>query len=450
MKGDFSRSTFRPERHYASVRMQQGRAWLDADWNEQADIQTHLLEAVVRDVIGRCGGPGEEAGFAIVTDPQTLPDKERKRLGARGVLPLGPGDFLLSEGRYYVQGILCENESVVAFSGQPSLPDQEPLEQGHHLVYLDVWRRHITSVEDPEIREVALGGPDTATRLQTVCQVKALPLPEKARGSRCSSEVPGWNELIEGTTGQLAARTGPASGADPRDGPPGGGYRGTENRLYRVEIHDPGLSGDATFKWSRHNGSVVFSVTGVEGNTATVSNLGTDGRPALHVGDWVEFVDDAYILTGRARPLLKVTEVDIATAGVTLSAGPAAGLGDDLANHPLLRRWDRDETRGTSSGTIPVVHGAWLDLEDGVQVMFEYGEVRTPYQTGDYWLIPARMTTADLEWPEDEAGVPLAHPPHGVRHHYCRLGVVAFDGRKAEVVEDCRHLFPAATSRTGH
>ena len=44
------------------------------------------------------------------------------------------------------------------------------------LVYLDVWQRHITALDDKLLREVALGGPDTTTRLKTVWQVKALPL----------------------------------------------------------------------------------------------------------------------------------------------------------------------------------------------------------------------------------------------------------------------------------
>jgi len=38
MKGDFTRSTFRPEKRFTGVRMQQGRVQLDADWNEQLDI----------------------------------------------------------------------------------------------------------------------------------------------------------------------------------------------------------------------------------------------------------------------------------------------------------------------------------------------------------------------------------------------------------------------------
>src|SRR5438045_2745266 len=48
MKGDFSRSTFNPGKHYTSVRMQQGRVQTDADWNEQANIPAHLGETSTR------------------------------------------------------------------------------------------------------------------------------------------------------------------------------------------------------------------------------------------------------------------------------------------------------------------------------------------------------------------------------------------------------------------
>src|SRR5918998_1661804 len=37
MRGDFSRRTFKASRHYSSVRLQQGRVLVDADWHEQID-----------------------------------------------------------------------------------------------------------------------------------------------------------------------------------------------------------------------------------------------------------------------------------------------------------------------------------------------------------------------------------------------------------------------------
>jgi hypothetical protein len=52
MKGDFSRDSFDPIRHFSRVLMQQGRVQLDADWNEQQSIVLHFLRTLARDLIG--------------------------------------------------------------------------------------------------------------------------------------------------------------------------------------------------------------------------------------------------------------------------------------------------------------------------------------------------------------------------------------------------------------
>ena len=82
MKGDFTRFTHRKEKHYSSVRRQQGRVDLDADWNEQADISAYLAETETRDVIGAFGVPKHDAGFSVV-DPTALSAAEQRRCRAR-------------------------------------------------------------------------------------------------------------------------------------------------------------------------------------------------------------------------------------------------------------------------------------------------------------------------------------------------------------------------------
>ncbi len=47
------------------------------------------------------------------------------------------------------------------------------------------------------------------------------------------------------------------------------------------------------------------------------------------------------------------------------------------------------------------------------------------YHVGDYWLIPARTATHDVEWPRDGKN-PLPQLPHGILHRYCRLAVLDF------------------------
>src|SRR5260370_9283122 len=52
-----------------------------------------------------------------------------------------------------------------------------PGDQNIYLVFLDVWQREITTLDDPDIHEVALGGADTAQRSQTLWQGKGMPIP---------------------------------------------------------------------------------------------------------------------------------------------------------------------------------------------------------------------------------------------------------------------------------
>ena len=103
MKGDFTRMTFDPKKHYNGVLMQQGRVQLDADWNEQADIAAHRTETETVDTIGACGTPIDQPGFTLfadadIADPQKLPSKKKADLESLGLLPLKPGDFLRSLG----------------------------------------------------------------------------------------------------------------------------------------------------------------------------------------------------------------------------------------------------------------------------------------------------------------------------------------------------------------
>ena len=51
MKGDFSRIPFDPAKHYAGVLHQQGRVWLDSDWNEDVLDRLETVQAETRDLL---------------------------------------------------------------------------------------------------------------------------------------------------------------------------------------------------------------------------------------------------------------------------------------------------------------------------------------------------------------------------------------------------------------
>jgi hypothetical protein len=362
-------------------------------------------------------------------------------------------DFEIQRGRYYVDGILCENDDeetkVVTYKNQPNYPSPESLKDNFYLVYLDVWERHITYIQDDSIREVALGGPDTATRAEVVWQVKVEA--DEIDGSTTCDTPEDWKTRVEKrwqprNRGQLSAKAEIIEDpTDPCITSPEARYRGAENQLYRVEIHQGGSKNEATFKWSRENGAIVFPIRAVNGKTITLESAVLDGRFSLRKDDWVEIVDDDYVLQGRADPLLQVASVDRAKMEVTLKQAPAASVGWDLTKNLLLRRWDHrasasieDKPQMTDAGDLLVQEDEWLNLEQGIQIRFQGTETHK-YRTGDYWLIPARTATGKVEWPKNANGTPKAMRPHGVEHHYAPLAIIQVKGGSVSVEHDCRY-----------
>jgi len=480
MKGDFTRDTFDPRKHYLRVNMQQGRVQLDADQNEENSIILHYLQSLAKDLIGTQGGPSEGCGFEIIPI-----------LGGKG----STLDFAITCGHYYVDGILCENDSptanihrveqssgksksakdvihileksrkkphglkeaktedlyVTTYKTQPDypLPESEKLTvktMSPYLIYLDVWERHITYLDDPEIREVALGGADTCTRTKTVWQVKVCDsktmLNEKAkldsnRIQKLLQEIfqPKNRGRMKARAKQSASDESELSVADSN-----AGYLGMENQLYRVEIHQVSERKRPTFKWSRENGSVAFPISKLEGKIVTLKTLGIDGRKSLSEGDFVEVEDDDYVLQNRTERLLEIEKIDSGNLKVFLKERPESKVGTQPEKHPLLRRWDqKKDGLKLDAGAVLLREDVWLDLENGIQVFFE-GRGQT-YRSGDYWLIPARAATHDVEWPGTSAD-PEAIPPHGVPHHYAPVAIISKVNKTFRVM-DCRLKFGA-------
>ena len=459
MKGDFSRNTFNKTRHFKSVRMQQGRVQLDADWNEQQDIVQYRIERGTADIVGGCGGPINGGGFRIVSAITDLPPEEQALEANQNPPTLdGAGDFFIAAGRYYVHGVLCEAEGITAYSAQPNLPLDTlgsggasptlplPAEAGTYIAYLDVWDRHITALEEPHLREVALGGPDTTTRNKIVWQVKLHRLEAgEVAGANCSDEIPSWVNATRPSTGALGARAElTLEDDDPCIVPPGAGFRRLENQLYRVEVHEGGARNNASFKWSRDNGSIVSRLEQQSTDLTrwTVSNPGSDAILRFAVGQWVELTDDNHELLGIPGTLVQVTQVAGDVLTVDLSQRfPTAGSVDmaDFPENPKIRRWDGMLTNVTNQ--------TYRDLEDGVQVRIQGGNVDgqpRQYRTGDYWQIPARTLTGEVEWPQDGAN-PAWQQPFGIQHRYCRLALMTFDGAVWTNISDCRNLFPPLT-----
>ncbi|MEU6507871.1 DUF6519 domain-containing protein [Streptomyces sp. NPDC046942] len=481
MYGDFSRLTHQPGKHYSAVLAQQGRVQLDADANEQAAIELFRSRTLARDLIGTDGGPGkrpgdrpgEGPGFEITYVDGTHPD------------------LAIGAGRYYVDGIQvdatrpqpalavpsggprpldgdgADSDGVIpsptsatwSYWNQPDayrdteLPGDKLPTSFPFLAYLKVWDRSVTAVEDPEIREVALGAamPDTAARVKTVWQVLTLSAQDLEVGDGGAATVRDafyhWVDA-QRSTALLAARAERPEGAadEPCLVRPDARYRGPENQLYRIEIHQGGTAErGATFKWSRENGSVTFPIAELDGTWVALSTLGDDDKLTLDVGDRVEVCDSAYLSRGEPAPLLRVEEIDLPGRRVRLSAEPLPGIGALPERHPFLRRWDHASTGTpghrprTDGGALPVEEGTWLELEDGLQVYFNPG---SSYRPGDFWLVPTRTVTGAVEWPANAAGDPLLRHPLGIDVHYAPLAWITGENSHSDLR---RVFYPLAT-----
>lgn len=330
------------------------------------------------------------------------------------------------------------------------------------------------------MREVALGGPDTASRSEIRWRINAVqrdappaspapsptPSPAPARPPMDEWIATALSELAP-TKGTLAASltTEDIGMADPCRDTAQPRYRGPENRLYRVEIHEaevPGPRGRGpTFKWSRENGSVIYPINLAQGQVlqgeelaVEVAGLGRDDRYRLRTGNIVELVTAKLDEAGEAGPLLEVIDVEENARTVRLRRiADAESQGDrldlPLEGWALLRRWDqplepmkREGGNATTDMGAIVIDGDSFMLEDGITVRFQRPggqESMEPYgfQVGDYWLIPARTIPGDIEWPRNEDGTSTTELPHGVERHFAPLAIVD----RSMTVTDLRKRF---------
>lgn len=450
MAGDYTRFTFKADKNYSEVRQQQGRVSLDADWNEGEAIDDRHWRSETFDILGRCVVPAATPqAFEIAIAPgSTL------------------GEFTIGVGRLYLDGLQVENHGLlpqqfdpvlaelhgtepVPYSAQPYYPKAlavHPETGRSDLIYLHVWQREVTALEDPELLEIALDGPDTTTRQQTAWQVQVL---ENVGEARCPDVLDVWDDIIEPSAGRLTTNQVAPGEDKPCIISPSGGYRGLENRLYRVEIHTPGIVGTAMFKWSRDNVSVRAAVDAISPGRSqiTVRELGRDQVLRFNPGDWVEVLDDYLEFRIRAGEnnvaghMAKIAAIDEAHGILTIDPAIPHNLSFDATDanrHTRVQRWD--QTMGVDSDGLLKTAAGPLELEDGVLAAFSIDPANRSgeFKRGDYWVFTARTADGSVEKLTEA-------PPRGVHHHYCRLAVVHWGATVDTThVHDCRRFWPPA------
>lgn len=439
MKTQISRNSFQADRPYSGLYLQQGRMITDADWNELSDIdKTRLIDALADTV---AGGTPRVDGLRLLADPE------------------GSTNILLQPGRLYVEGVPARLAAAgpLAINNQPDYPIQADYNGQSLRLYADVWERAVTALEEANLMDPALHGADTATRSQTMVQVKWCP----SSGSGAVDPMDPKENPPQGD-GRLCLRlaliTGSADSCDPCAGQVDVDER-IGNYLFRVEVHNYEVpSRLLTIKWSRDNGSETCRV---------------DEMPAgFNQGPWVwEFYnDDTERLLGNhfapnaknLRGLLRET--------FTVPTG-------DKEPKTYVRQWDGYLTidlktlssphlvlNGIDRG-VPLAQGAAgsashgrVSISDGrISLNLERMELLLEtkdnlFVAGDYWMATVResvQVSGQYVLPAMEG---LSEPargalPCGIRHHYLFLGEIGINRKLVAQVDTFKRQmsFPPLT-----
>lgn len=368
MKADISRDTFQAARDIRRVIVQQGRPWLDADWNEQVSVLLHRLETLAADIFGEYAGIGD--GFKV----ELVADENAKPL---------PNTFGVARGRYYVHGLMCEND------GAWSPPHDVNFKAGKYLVYVHAWEEYESGVEDPAIIEPALRGVDTTGRTRVRWDVEWTPVTLKGikkEEVEIAAEWEAFKQQPEAPAANLGLRVKrDPGGRDASRMPASAAYRGLENTLYRVEVHSVD-SKSAYLKVGRNNASSVVAVS-AQGSTLTCHSPGTLDQ-SFQANGWLEVSSGpASVAQPDRRQLCKADVVDREAGVIQLAADPPSS-GDNL----FARSW-------LAVHEVPLKDRKldWIPLDDGLE--FSVG-VKGTLRPGQHWMIPIRTDGGgQVYWP---------------------------------------------------
>lgn len=439
MSSDRARNSYDPQRMYRSVVLQQGRVTLEADANEAEQIRADARRAALLDVVGPAGSPDD--GFAI-----SVP--------ATGVNAF---DFLIGSGVMYVGGNRLENgDRVARYLGQRQTewldhpagflaPDPTNTAAFSEMVYLSIAEHEVTGVEDEALREVALGGPDTAARTRLVQRVQRIGVP---RGTDCATAFAHLADELRKralrfdpetmqlrSTGRLKVEFRPPPvPADDCKPEAAGGFLGPENQMIRVQI-----DADGRLLWGYDNASSLYRVTITDARTLELAGIPVDQHHQPQADQWVEVLDSAIELdtsahvaasTGQAR---QVGSYDPSTRVMTLQTDLVAPVVGGGSRQVFVRVWQNRHPRPTSDSDTVELHD--LDGASTGLLIRLSGEPAV----GDHWTIGVRPNVPQQIFPER---LTRFQRPDGPRRWVAPLAVVDWnDDLRTASITDCRPGF---------
>jgi hypothetical protein len=464
MASDRSRRTDRPHFGYVGVVAQQGRVILDRDFNAQQGLAADRVASDALNFVGPCGTPDD--GFRIYSPAPSSPPTA--------------SDFTISPGIMYVGGQLVtlpadKDGAAIHYSyySQPDwpAPDKPTQDPARELVYLDATEQEVSAVEDPDLLEVALGGPDTTQRIKLLRRVRRMTAPAADCAGAWEAAIAQWGTeglLLDPATMQLLPQvtlqvgfTADSGSGDPCDPVATGGYLGADNQLIRVRIDRSGSQ--AQLVWGYDNASFLYRIASISADRTTLT-LAADPPDAFHVpqtGQCAEVLRTGAFFAQEPDQTdpsgqRKIQQVAADSAGVLCQLAQPFGptVAGDVTNHivlttqlspdlageqlPLfLRIWQAALPLPLSGGTVTLADPA-TGVSTGVTVTVSVlGNGALP--DGAFWQIAVRPGTPQGVYPEDLLAAPQL--PDGPRRWACPLAVIDWTAKGGATVTDCRNGF---------
>jgi hypothetical protein len=448
MGSDRARISYDNRQQYRSVVMQQGRVTVEADWNEAQTIASEETRKEALDFVGAAGTP--DNGYAITAKPNDY-------------------DFEIGPGSMYVGGMRAVRPHAGAYSRQQRSEwmdwgvDTEdwvdvptpasPLTQNEY-VYLFLREQEVSGVEDSDLKDVALGGPDTAQRTRLIQHVERLATTGTDCASALAAAETAWaaggialdrHDMRVQSFARMQVQFVPSPASTPCDPTAQGGYLGADNQLIRVQISDAGSS--PMLLWGYDDASFLYRVTATDSHTLTLQTAPVDAEHMPQGGQAVEVLMNGAALsngqyvaaaTGQVESPLAASPYDADSKTLSLPwalQDPYTGTAPyPQPRQVFLRVWQQE---------LPFTPGTPVTLGDtGVQVILT-SENSGNFRVGDYWMFAVRPGTPQQVYPErylvtNPQAAP--QPPDGPREWICPLAVILWSAGSPTVVS-CRNPF---------
>ena len=517
MTKDISRLLTQTKKHYTGARLQQGRVLLDSDVNEAAKLGEEDRRRTLIDALGPKGSPDE--GFSLRRPLDTTEESDALRAGdvltaepiafndeaAANVLPVA-----VRPGSLYAGGLRFDLDVPESLAFQRDFlqmrsddaPTIEPDTPFRHLYYLDGWEQIVTPVEDQELGEAMLRGPDTSVRVRRMRRVQVFDA-SAVDPPTCSEAWaalvdhleqdhatfdPRSHELVSSGRLQLVFREGesadPCSPVDPFTRR----YLGAENQTLRIM-----LTSNVTYVWALDNAAPLFrvKVTGLEVTsppsalTVTILNPPTDERHWPFKNRVVELIPFGALLDGGDVPdggphaRKAAAEIGVfSRASATYDPKTQSFPIDDIRAQieDLVHLWPHAPEADQAILAEPAdANGArffymrlWHDALTPDQIEIAVSDDPDDPALGDTGVVPVFhadgrpgdfwVATLRTDAPAQVQPFDLLHadgvPPHGPHHFIAPLALLAADVDPSDppnatvtMVRDCRPRLRPLTER---